>query len=170
MKSVALALGLSADASEEAVLAAVTKLQTDTTSFKNRVSVLEQENTTMAGSVVDADLLKYSKRFKPEAKDAWRKALLANRADALALLEGLPEQTTPKPMHNRESAKTPNGDVEGEDPNQDKGADLNAHPFMNRVREVAKERNVSETQAIDIVARGDRQLYSEYCRAAAPRK
>jgi len=170
MKSVALALGLSADASEEAVLAAVIKVQTDSTAFKNRSTELETQNQKLLGDVVDADLVKHAKRIKPEGKGAWRKALLANRADALALLEGLPEQAAPKPVHNRESATPPEQNAEGEDPAKGKGGDLQQHPFMNRVREVAKEQKIGMAQAIDVVARTQRDLYNDYCAAIMPEK
>lgn len=134
MKRLCTALGLSADASEEAALAELTKLQNRATTAeaalepgKTRVKELETENTQLKnrntellGSVVEQDLEKYSNRFKPEAKDKWKASLLANRAGAIELLESLPEPDTKtgnngaasgenKPLHNRANTKNPAG-------------------------------------------------------------
>ncbi|HEV2207314.1 MAG TPA: phage protease [Verrucomicrobiae bacterium] len=63
MKSVATKLGLSADASEEAVLAEVTKImnrateaETKVTGLSTRVTTLETHNNTLLGEQIDADL------------------------------------------------------------------------------------------------------------------
>lgn len=120
MKSVAVKLGLSAEASEEAILEAVTKLENRAVSaeqavepLKNRVTTLETEQQTLLGAQVEADLAKYANRIKPEAKDGWKAALLANRTQALALLDGLPEKTAGSgeqgagSLTNRATAQTP---------------------------------------------------------------
>ncbi len=131
MKSLCTALGLSADASEEAALAELNKLKNRVTTAdaaiepgKTRVKELEVENTQLKNrntelltAVVEQDLAKYANRFKPEAKESWKKHLLLNRAFAIELLESMPEpkadnqadQATQKsvPMHNRAQAKTP---------------------------------------------------------------
>jgi len=130
MKSLCTALGLSADASEDAALAELTKLKNRATTAEAalepgnaRVKELETENTTlknrtaeMLAAVVEQDLVKYSNRFKPESKEAWKKQLLANRTGTIELLESLPEPKAEEegeekilPMHNRANAKTPLG-------------------------------------------------------------
>lgn len=128
MKSLCTALGLSADASEEAALAEVNKLKNRATTAeqalepgKTRITALETEvtqlknrNTELLGDVVEQDLVKYGNRFAPAAKETWRKQLLANRAGTIELLESLSEPKSDaaatgevKPMHNRAQTKTP---------------------------------------------------------------
>lgn len=100
MKSVAMKLGLSAEASEDAVLAAVTQVMNRAETaeaavlpLKNRATALETENKALLDAQVEVDLAKYANRIKPESKEAWKKNLIANRASAIELLEGLPEPT-----------------------------------------------------------------------------
>lgn len=97
-------LGLAADAADSAVVEAVTQL-------KNRIVALEESNATIKASnralleaQVEADLAKYADRIAN--KDAMKKALLANRADTIALLEAITPPAAPA-LHNRATAKTP---------------------------------------------------------------
>lgn len=105
MKKVNALLGLSEDATEEAAIAEITK-------FRNRAAqavTLESENSQLRAAQVDSDLAKYSNRIKPEAKEAVKAQLLANRAGTIALLESL-QVTEPErraPLHNRATAPTP---------------------------------------------------------------
>ena len=96
MKSVATELGLSADASEEAVLAEVRKLRNRATTaegelapIKNRVTTLETQNGQLLEAQVESDLAKYSDRIAEDKKPAWKKQLLANRSGTLELLESI---------------------------------------------------------------------------------
>jgi len=102
-------IGLPADATTEAAVAAVQAL-------KNRATELEQFNSALLNSQVETDLDQYQDRFRIEARDQWKKALLANRDLALALLKSVvvPLSRTESqgsavvaPLHNRASAKTP---------------------------------------------------------------
>jgi hypothetical protein len=102
-------IGLPADATTEAAVAAVQAL-------KNRAAELEQSNSALLNSQVETDLDQYRDRFKTEARGQWKKALLANRDLALGLLDSVvvpPSRTESQgsavvaPLHNRASSKTP---------------------------------------------------------------
>ena len=148
MKSVCTALGLSADASEEAVLSEVTKLQNRSktaeeavTPLKNRVAEIETQNGALLTTQAESDWARLGNRVKPEAKESWMKHLMTNRAQAVELLESLPEpKVTPgtskidqpnlKVMHNREAAKAPTGNM----PEEDKATERNScvREYKNR--------------------------------------
>lgn len=119
MKSVTEKLGLSAEASEESILEAVTKLMNRATTAEQAVAPLKAENETLKATnaqlqadQVEADLAKYSNRFKPALKEKWRAQLLRNRAQTLELLEGMSDQGGDQPtgtLLNRGDGKTPGG-------------------------------------------------------------
>jgi len=127
MKSIAAQLGLSAEASEDAILAEVTKLhnratsaesqiaaltterdtlKTETGTIKNRVTELETANTTLLGEQIDADL--DAAGIKDETvKNRWKPVLgtLKNRAERQTFLADLaPEKQN---LTNRASATVP---------------------------------------------------------------
>lgn len=98
MKSIATKLGLSAEASEDSILSAVTTLSNRATAaeealtpLKNRNTTLETEKKELLTAQVETDLAKYANRIKPEAKEKIRAALLANRAGTIDILEGMEE-------------------------------------------------------------------------------
>lgn len=105
MQNIAKKLGLAAEASEDAVLDAVTRIQ-------NRASALETENAALLALQVESDLEKYKNRFAPEKREAIKAALLKNRADTIALMEATmapapaPAGQDPK-LLNRADARTP---------------------------------------------------------------
>lgn len=130
MKSVATQLKLSADASEEAVLAEVIKVmnrvdtaEADTTKFKNRVTELETSNTTLLTEQVDGILAEHG--IKEEKVVNRLKTMLvplknrAERETALAELGHKPLSVAGKGKEtqgnrsgsprllNREDGKTP---------------------------------------------------------------
>ncbi len=127
MKTVCSLLGLSIDASEEAIHAEVGKLlhrvkaaEETSAPLKNRVAQLETENIALLAAQVDTDLELHKRRYPAAQRDAWKTQLLANRAATLALLGGLPESrhsgegreegagsTAPARIHNRETASDP---------------------------------------------------------------
>jgi phage I-like protein len=121
MKTVAAKLGLSAEASEEAILAGVTALQNrvekaeaDVTPLKNRAEKAEARVITLEGEVVESTLDKYSNRFPKEKREGWKKALIANRETTVELLEGLTViggAPAKGPILNRSNAGTP-GDTQ----------------------------------------------------------
>jgi hypothetical protein len=124
MNSVATRLGLSAEASEEAILAAVTSIITERDSlkaelpqFKNRVTELEKANGELLGEQIEADLESHG--IKDDGKRARLKPILAsmkNRADRVEFLKDIvAKPTTDKPgkdkaLLNRKDS-TPPGDA-----------------------------------------------------------
>jgi len=119
MTRVAAHLGLAAEASEEAILAAVTALtnratqaESRVTPLTNRITQLEGELQTVNNAVIDHDLAPLANRATPEEIASWRKSLLANRADTLPLLKGMITRltapaATAQPGNNGQSARTP---------------------------------------------------------------
>lgn len=163
MKNVATKLGLSAEASEDAVLEAVTKLlnraeqaEAGLEPLNARVKALETENRALLEAQAEADLDKYANRIKPEKRAAWKGALLANRAQALELLEGLPEPEPPKnspataTVLNRAQTKTPEGKAGVADP----AAAALAAKIRNRAAQIAKDQNLSFSRAWEL-AKGE---------------
>lgn len=146
MKSVATMLGLSAEASEDAVLAAVTtlnnrmkKAEADVAPLTNRVTALAAENKALLGAQVEADLDKYKNRFKAEKREGWKAALLTNRASTLELLDGLPEPVVAAAaaapggaVLNRAGTQTP-ATTAAADPEK-----ATADKILNRARDLQK--------------------------------
>jgi phage I-like protein len=164
MKTIATKLGLSAEASEETILAEVTKLQNRAEAAEaalapltnraieaaNKVLALENQNAELLAAQIETDLDKYSNRFKPDARAAWKKNLLANRVGTIELLESLPlpAAEAEAPMHNRAAAKTPGGE-----------------PGQNRFAvAVAAEMKAGKTkvQAVQAVMNRDPGAYSDW--------
>ncbi len=129
MKTVCTALGLSADASEEATLAEVTKLRNRADTAEAELAPIKNKVKDLEAAQVEADLVKYANRIKPEKKEAFKQMLLTNRAMAVELLESMAETkpattttttstTGRRPLHNRAEATVPEtksdetGDVE----------------------------------------------------------
>jgi phage I-like protein len=117
MKTVCTLLGLSADASEESVYAAVTNIknraetaekavtpiQTKLTAAETRIKELETDQ-------VDTDLDTFKNRYAPAQKDFVRGMLITNRASAIEFLKAQPEvktETSPGRVHNRAAATPP---------------------------------------------------------------
>jgi len=94
MKTVCTLLGLSADASEEAVHAEVARAL-------NRVKELEN-------SQIENDLETYKNRFDPKQREFIKTLLVTNRAATLEFLKTQPEgkgQLAPARLHNRQTAQ-----------------------------------------------------------------
>jgi hypothetical protein len=94
MKTVCTLLGLSADASEEAVHAEVARAL-------NRVKELES-------SQVESDLETYKNRFDPKQREFIKTLLVTNRAATLEFLKTQPEgkgPLAPARLHNRQTAQ-----------------------------------------------------------------
>jgi phage I-like protein len=130
MKSIAGLFGLAAEASEDAIVAQATKLQnrskeleTELSTLKERITTFEAANVKLLEAQITSDLVKYANRFKPEAKDAWKARLLADRDGTIKLLESL-ETSDPKAMANRSAMGTPAASAA--DPGVDKSAQFAA--------------------------------------------
>ena len=133
MTKIATLFGLSADASEDALHAEATKIINRATTAEARAVTLETENKTMLSLQVDADLERFSNRYKPEAKDKIKAQLLSNRAATIELLESIPEVKVEGAASgnilNRAQAKTP-----GATASNDIGAKINAKVMEIRNR------------------------------------
>lgn len=106
MKLIASKLGLASEASEDAIVAEIVKLQNRGTTAEQEVAALktatqekdakivtlENSNKSLLAAQVDADLDKFANRIKPDQKDAIRAQLLANRDATLIVLNGMTEQ------------------------------------------------------------------------------
>jgi phage I-like protein len=123
MKQVSAKLGLQPDASEDAVLAAVTKLMNRSTELEATNATLTTENEGLKKDQVELALDKYKNRFKPEKRDAWKNRLTEDYAGAVEILDEMPEAGPAKAgnqtsangggkMLNRKEASTPE-DKEG---------------------------------------------------------
>jgi hypothetical protein len=104
MDKVKALLGLAAEAAEDAVLGAVEQL-------KNRAGELDAANRALSEELAASDLARFEKVIKPEKREEWKAALLRNRKEALALLEGIREQAMTERLHNRAGAATPTGEA-----------------------------------------------------------
>jgi hypothetical protein len=174
MKNVCLALGLSAEASEEAALAEVAQLRNRLESaeknaepLKNRLATLEAENAALLAAQVEGDLDKYQNRFDPKAREKWRAQLLAHRPATIDLLDSLPHSpavggassTRPHltiPIHNRAAAATPGDRPSGQAPgaasdglpDEDAAkATAAARRIANRAKELSKSLGYSHAKA-----------------------
>ena len=116
MKTVATQLGLSPDASEEAIHSEVARLLQSVLPLRNRVAEVETAHAGLLAAQVESDLDLHQHRFPAAQRDNWKKFLLTNRAATLDLLSGLPETEPPAipnrkpvipPIHNRETALNP---------------------------------------------------------------
>lgn len=99
MKTVANRLGLSPDASEDAVLAEVNKIiaardqaVAEVAPLKNRVTELEGTVQKSRSDQADADLETFKDVIPPNAREAWKAQLIANRDGSVALLKGIQEK------------------------------------------------------------------------------
>jgi phage I-like protein len=97
------ALGLAADATEEAAIAAVTEL-------RNRVpkadhDALQGRYDALLNSQVDADLETFKDVIAD--KEATKVMLLSNRDATVKFLRGVRKPAAPAPLHNRATAGTP---------------------------------------------------------------
>lgn len=116
MKTLLQKLGLNPDASEQSAVDAVAALLNRITTLEpllNRVENLEAQNAQLLDATVEQDLEKYVNRFAADKRDAWKRALIANRDHAIALLDSiLPPTPATQPnnnnhLTNRANAKTP---------------------------------------------------------------
>jgi phage I-like protein len=152
MKSVATKLGLSAEASEETILAEVTKItnrateaEGKVTPLTNRVQALETENTTLVAEQIEADFAaagikdeKIVNRHKPLLSDPKH---FKNRAERVAFIADLAKPTSqPNPqrkLQNRDG-KMPGGSTsEGVD--TEAAGRAMATKIQNRACELQKQ-------------------------------
>jgi hypothetical protein len=151
MKSVASLLGLSAEASEETILAEVTKLRNRAigaeeklTPAQLRITALETENTTLLTEQIDADFAtagikdtKIINRHKPLLSDPRH---FKNRDERVAFIKDLGKPAAPAggqvKLLNRDT-KPPGAEAAEEDNGQQTQAE--ATKIMNRAHSIRKE-------------------------------
>ncbi len=110
MRNLAQALGLGPEATEDLVLQHIQQLRNRAQEAETRLHRLEQDHAALLSSQVDADLDAHKARFRPESRDHWRSALIANRATALQLLLSIVPGALPgaaAPQHDPARACTP---------------------------------------------------------------
>ena len=157
MNRVAAHLGLTAEASEDAVLTAVTALTNRATQAEaqvkpltNRITELEGSLKTLSEAQVEVDLAPLKNRAKPETIAVLRTALLANRTTTLPLVAEL-DASLPKsagaasngqaaaaraPITNRGASNPDERDATGSAGKSDKLTDAQARVIANRAREL----------------------------------
>jgi len=126
-------LKLSADASEEDVLAAVEKMPTveDFEALQNSQRELQEKHDellddvkSLEGEIVNRHLVDFEAVISEESKPFWTEQLLGNRDAALGALgelarakstEAKPnaEKNTRKPLHNRQTARPQSRSADG---------------------------------------------------------
>lgn len=157
MKSVATALGLSAEASEEAILAGVNALKNRAETaerelgpIKNRVTELETESKKRKEEQIEEDLKPLLNRAKPEVVASFRASLVANRDTGLpglkAFIATLDGKSSGKPLVNRAAAGHPQEPGDEETPDTAK-AEKRAAAIRNRASEIQRTEKVSYNQA-----------------------
>ena len=166
MKSVATKLGLSADASEDAVLAEVTKIMNRATDLDGkvvpltqRVTALETENATLVTEQIDSDLAghgikdeKIINRIKPVL------AKMQNRTERQAFLnECFPKAAAQQAkgqtkLHNRDTKPPVAGATEDATGREEKAK---ATKIMNRANELQKQMPGMSLSTAVTVAKGE---------------
>jgi len=149
MKQIAQRLGLSGDASEEAILGELTKLETRATAAESQLAPLKVERDTLKnrvatldGEQIDSELDAHGltdeairNRVKPVLLPMTNRA---DRVEFIKLLQKPGDAATVKPLTNRSTAGVPaKKPGEGKDNNQPDAK--TAQKIMNRARELKKE-------------------------------
>ncbi len=121
VKKIAAELGLSADASEESVVAAITSLKNGAKAAQDALNPLQQERDTLRNSrdtllaaQVESDL--NTAGVEGEERTTFKTQLLANREGTLPLLAALAKakgNSTAAALTNRAGAKTPGNNGSG---------------------------------------------------------
>jgi hypothetical protein len=160
MKQIATRLGLSADASEEAILGEITKIENRATKAEGQLAPLTEENTTLKNRVskiesdqADADLA--AAGIKPDDADhaTIKQTLLTNREGGLALLKKIkaPVTEVKKPLTNRAGASVPGGQADGS--GNEKADAVRTVAIRNRAAQLQAQ-NSSMTIASAFIAAG----------------
>lgn len=168
MKTVATALGLSAEASEEAVLAGVTALLNRAKTAEGALDPLKTELTTLKGELnkqrearVDEDLKPLANRAKPEVIASLRKSLLADRDAALPVLQtvlaGLTAKGAGTPLTNRGKAGNPDTNPGAADAEAD---ETRANEQESLIQEIRLANRCSYREAAGLARRRKPELFA----------
>jgi len=171
-------LKLSADASEEDVLAAVEKMPTveDFEALQNSRRELQETHEALLGDVksleeeiVNRHLVDFQEVISEESKPFWTEQLLGNRDAALGALGELvkakntevkpePEKSTRRPLHNRETARPQARGTDGSPSNDAGAAEGRAVKIRNRAHELCKREGIPFSVAF---RRAEKEICSE---------
>lgn len=144
MKAIAEQLGLSAEATEADILAAIGKLQTANSTMKKNADEAE----------ADQVMNRFGDRIPEASKAHWRTRLIANRDETVTLMEAsFPEGAEePKkgqsPVFNRDQAKGP-APVESQQNKESAEANKKAAEIRNRAATIQKTEGLPWSQAFD---------------------
>jgi len=149
MQSIAVKLGLSADADEPAILNAIAQLQSKVKEGETK------ENERQADEILNT----IGKNIPKDALPHWREQLIANREVAKKSIELSfpinPTRVGEKPVFNRDQAKTPEA-VEARENPDDAAADAEANrraaAIRNRAHTISRERSIPYNQAFDLAS------------------
>ena len=174
MNSVATKLGLSAEASEDAILAAVTSitnerdgLKAEITPLKNRVTELESSNKSLLDAQVETDLDPLKNRLTEEEIKPLRDGLMKHREGTLPIVKTMisklaspdTRRQTQDPgqrsLTNRASAKTPT-DKAGATVTDD---EQTARDREKEVRDYRLKNRCTNAEAWDAVRRDKPELF-----------
>lgn len=125
-------LGLSAEATEDDIVAAVAALK-EKADAANPEQMAEMTNriTLLSEARADQTLEKLGNRVKPESRDAIRNRLIADHDATLALLEGVAPAETATPVLNRSATKPPAGNP-GTENHRARAAAVSEYQLKNR--------------------------------------
>lgn len=154
MKNLMKALGLAEDASEESAVAAVQVITNRVTTAEGKVTTLTSERDALLTAQVESDLEKYKNRFKPEHREKFKSALIANRKGTLELLEAMEapaENKGERPITNRRIASAPAAGATATDEEKFAQAEeARAAKISNRARAIrAQSPSLSLSQAYE---------------------
>ena len=151
MKQIATKLGLSAEASEDAILGELATLQNRATEAEKKLLPVTEElaavkNRLKETEEANADAALESAGIKKDDPDhaIIRTAIIANREGGLAMLKRIkPAAAKPAPetsrLTNRATAKAPNGTIEGNENAADPKAEARAGAIRNRANQIKKQ-------------------------------
>ena len=123
MKQIAQRLGLSADASEEAILGELTKIENRATTAEAALTPLRSERDTLLNRVTkmeetqaESDLDAHGIKADDADRPVLKAGLLQNRESGLAFLKRIGTQATAavKPLTNRAAAKVPGAQADAD--------------------------------------------------------
>lgn len=150
LKNIAKALGRAEDSGEGDLLEEIRNRAAETDQLKADLKAANERNDTLAKEAADADFERLKNRIPEGKEEAWKGRLLADRADAVAILEDMPERggaaAGGKPaIHNRAGATPPGGAAGGDD--KAKAAEERSARIRNRAHAICREDKVAWPEA-----------------------
>ena len=142
MQPIAEKLGLSPDAKPEEILAAIDALQQQCNDLTNKCN----------GDAADKIMNRFGARVPEAVRPQWRDQLIANREPTEKLMEAsfpvvTASATTVPPIHNRETAKTPDPVSDGK---ATEGDHKKAAAIRNRAAEIQRAQGIPYNRAFGL--------------------